>query len=61
MKYSLISFLLIISCAPNNVKKSPDLPPLNKKSFSYDEVIQKEQILLKRADVARAQFKSASL
>jgi hypothetical protein len=44
-KKLLVSVILCVSCSRN---ETPDLPDLERKSFSYDAIMQKQSILKDR-------------
>ena len=48
-KYLLLLPLTFSACTSQEIKNAPELPKLDQASFSYEEAIEKEKILLERA------------
>ena len=48
-KYLLVLVLTFSACTSQEIKNAPKLPSLDQPSFSYEDAIEKEKILLERA------------
>ena len=51
--------IFLTSCGDKNIKY-PELPDFDRPTFSYEDALAQEKILLKRSEEAKSQFKSRS-